>query len=253
MHVPLRQLRQQEVARHHDRLAGRGNALQPHPGRDRALVHHAVLEQVGVLTVLRHRDPERARILERTPHDLGGDDRVPIIADRHGAGVHHLTELRELLALLPQRGGPDGVDAGRAGVRPLLHDEPDGRLVVGHRVGVGHRAHRCEATRRSRPGSRRHRLRILAPRLAQMDVDVHEAGRHDLALAVDDLRPVGRRELFLERLDLAVHYEEIRHGIVVLRGIHDPPALQEHRLHSSTSRPLPLAASASSGLPPASR
>jgi hypothetical protein len=69
----------------------------------------------------------------------------------------------------------------------LAHDEPHRRLVVGHRVRVGHGAHGREPARRRRPGAGGDRLHVLATGLSEVTVHVDEAGRDDEVGAVDHL------------------------------------------------------------------
>ena len=101
-------------------------------------------------------------------------------------GPDQLAELGELLPLLAQRDRADGIDPRLAGPLRLAHDEADRRLVVGHRIGVGHGADRGEAA-----GRRGHRaggdgLEVLLARLAQVHVQVDQPGRDHLAGGVED-------------------------------------------------------------------
>ena len=66
------------------------------------------------------------------------------------------------------------------------HDEVGHRAAVVGRIGVGHAADGGEAARRRRPRARGDVLFVLVPGLAQVHVQVDEAGRDHLAAAVDD-------------------------------------------------------------------
>ena len=104
------------------------------------------------------------------------DHRLAVVAHRHRARADQLAELGELLALLPERDRADRVDPRLPRPLRLAHDEADGRLVVGDRIGVGHGADRGESAGRRRhrapvatvstsswPGSRRCTCRSMSP------------------------------------------------------------------------------------------
>ena len=65
--------------------------------------------------------------------------------------------------------------------------------AVGDRVGVGHREHRRVATQSRCGRAGFDVLGVLAARLAQVGVQVDEAGQQDLAGGVDDVGVVGDR------------------------------------------------------------
>ena len=105
--MPAGELREQDVAGHHD-LFGRGrDALEAEAGGDQSLVHRAARRERRVLAVVGHRDAEGPGILQRGAHQVTGDDRLAVVAHRHRAGTHQLSELGELLSLLPQRDRAD--------------------------------------------------------------------------------------------------------------------------------------------------
>ena len=85
----------------------------------------------------------------------------------------------------PDRDGAHRLDvavARGAAEPPDLLDHP-GR--VGHRVGVGHRVHRGVAAEGRRRGPCLHRFRVFAAGLAQVRVQVDEAGQGDQAAGVE--------------------------------------------------------------------
>ena len=203
-----------------------------------------------------HRNAKGARIFEGGAHQLGAGDRLAVVTDRYRACPDHLTEFGEHFSLLPHRDSPDRVDA--RGLRPLClaDDEPNRCLIVGHGIGVGHRADCGETACCGRPGTGRNRLDVLATRLAQMTVHVDEPWRNDEAIAIDDLGAIGRVDAATAVRDHAICDQQVADDIQSLRRIDQCPTAQNERLHSRSSRPRllpPLAASASSGLPPASR
>jgi hypothetical protein len=125
-----------------------------------------------------------ARVLERVAEELRVVDRRSVVGERDGAGRRELDEIRELLALPPARDRRDREHARglrRRAARDELGDEArrvDGRLGVRHRADRGEPAGQC----RARTGG--DRLRFLEARLAQMCVQVDEAGCRDEAASL---------------------------------------------------------------------
>jgi hypothetical protein len=117
---------------------------------------------------------------------VAGDNRLAVITDRHRAGAHQLAELGQLLPFLTQRDGANRVDPCLARTLRLAHDESDGCLVVGNRVGVRHGTDRGEASGRGGHGAGGNGLDILLARLPQMDVEIDEAGRHNFVSGGDN-------------------------------------------------------------------
>ena len=209
-----------------------------------------------LLAVVGDRDAEVAGVLERRAHQMRADHGLAVVAHGDGARAHHLAELGERSPRLADRDRADRVDAGRVGALRLTDDESDRRLVVGHRIGVRHRADRGEPAGRRGAGAGGDRLDVLAPRLAQVAVHVDEPGRHHQPGAVDRPRrsrrprPAGGRSRRSARRGSATSADLVE----PLRRIDDPPAAQQDEAaHRAAPAPLLLAASASSGRPPESR
>ena len=179
--VPARQLRQQHVARDHDLFRGGRNALQAQPSGDEALVHDAARRKCRILAVVGDGDVERARVLEGGAHEMTRHDRFAIIGDGDGAGSNHFAELGEPLPSLADGNGADRMHARQAGAPRLTDDESDGRLVVGHGIGIRHRADGSEPTRGGRPSAARHRLLVFIARFAQMYMEIDQTGRDHFA------------------------------------------------------------------------
>ena len=104
-----------------------------------------------------------------------------------GGRVGHRAELGELL---PRQADGHRADRGDVAVAGLAAEPPD--LLdhaggVGDRVGVGHRVHGGEPAERRGPGAGHDRLGVLASGLAQVGVQVDEAGKRDEPGGVDDL------------------------------------------------------------------
>ena len=197
------------------------------------------------------RDVEGAGVLERGAHQMAGGDRPAVVGDRHSARAHHPPHLGKFLASLSHRHRADGIHAGEPGPHRLAHDEPHGRLIVGDGIGVRHRADGREPAARRGACAGRDRLLVLVPRLAQVHVHVHEPGRDDPARDVAHLHPIRRAKAGPHGGDLAVLDENVGGLVETAARVDHPAAAQQQRPHQSGAPRL--AASASSGFPPASR
>src|SRR5450759_327561 len=256
VNVPARQPCEEDVADDHDLLRFRLNPLEAELRADDPFVHRSARRERWLLAMVDHGNLEGARVLERRSHQLRARDRLAVIADRDRAGAHHLPEFGQRLPFLTDRDRADRIYARRLGSLRLADDEAHRRLVVGDRISVRHRANRGESSGRGGPRSGRDRLDIFAPRLPQMTVNIDEARRDDESGTVDYIgffRALYRASHASNR---TVNYENVTDLVETLRWIDKSSALEEDRLHSLSSRPRPLpplAASASSGFPPASR
>ena len=106
----------------------------------------------------------------------------------------------------------DGADRAHVAVAGLAAEPPD--LLddaggVGDRVGVGHRVHGGEAARAPRPGAGLDRLGVLAARLAQVRVQVDQAGQGDQPVGVDDLGAARRSAPVADLGDDAVPHQDV--------------------------------------------
>ena len=106
--------------------------------------------------------------------------------------------------MAPDRDRRRGQHLAQPGAGGLLADEVDHLHAVLRRVGVGHRHDRGEAAERGRPAAGLDRLGLLLAGLAQMGVQVDEAGADDAARGVDHLVAVLRREIGADLGDPAV-------------------------------------------------
>ena len=98
----------------------------------------------------------------------------------------------------------DGVHVDQAHLLTAVPHVVGDHRAVGDRIGVGHREH-CRVS----PESRCSRagidvLGVLAARLAQVGVQVDEAGQQDLAAGVDHLSAVRDGQIRADGFDLAV-------------------------------------------------
>src|SRR5213594_152683 len=124
--------------------------------------------------------------------------------------------------------------------------------VTGSVLGMAHTAVNPPATAAR---ARRDGLFVLVARLPQMHVDVHESRRDDRAAHVAH-RGSGRcAEARAHGGDAAVLDQHVRGLVQVAARVHHPAALEQQWCRHQSVPPAagPFAASASSGLPPASR
>ena len=198
--------------------------------------------------MIRHRDAERARILECGAHQVTRHHGVSVVAHRNGPCPDHFAEFRQLLALLAHGDAADRVHPRECRGLALRLDEPHRSLVVDHWVGVGHRTDPGETA-----GDRRHRsggdrLAILLPGLAQVNVHVDQPGCHDETLCLDDPGTIGSAKIFSRAGHLPILQENVGDLVQPLRWIDDTTAAQENRRGHASPPAL-----AQSGEPPASR
>ena len=195
-------------------------------------------------------------VLQRRSHQLRACDRLPVVADGDRSCTNHFSEFGQRLPLLADGDRTDRVDARRLGSLRLTNNESHGSLVVGHGVGVRHRAHRGESSGCRGPRSRRDRLDILTSGLAQMTVHIDETRRDYEPGAIDHVGFFGPFDRASHTDDFPVGDKNVADFVEILRRIDQRSSAKQDRLHSLSSRPRPLppfAASASSGFPPASR
>ena len=164
-----------------------GQPRRPRTPRQRALVHLRVLGEARLLRVLGDHAVERLHVLQGAPHHHRVVHALAVVGeDPHPrGGVGHGAELGELLPPEPDRDGADGLDVAVAGLAPEPPDLLDDAGGVGDGVGVGHRVDGGEAAERGRAGAGLDGLGVLAAGLAQVRVQVDEAGQRDQAVGVD--------------------------------------------------------------------
>jgi hypothetical protein len=122
-------------------------------------------------------------------------------------------------------------------------------LVVRDRVRVRHRADGGKASRCRSTGTRRNGLHVFAPGLTEVTVYVNEAGRNEKSGAVDLLGTFDPLQAVAGVLDPSVSNEQVARLIQTRARVNQSAAAKQNCSHAEPS----LAASASSGRPPASR
>ena len=107
----------------------------------------------------------------------------------------------------------------------------DGAVVV-DREGVGHAAHGGEPAGRGRARPAGNGLLVLVARLAQVGVDVDEAGADDLARRVDDGGPGVGIEGLADPRDPSLGDQQVLDRVHPRRGIEDA-AISDQEIHAA--------------------
>ena len=144
------------------------------------------------------------------------------VAEGDRARFSEQADFGDLLAGEPLGQCRGGVDANLGVVAGAAQDEVDHRGVVDRRVGVGAGDERGHAARGGGGAGAGDGLAMLGPRLADESAHVDEAGRNDVALAVDDPR-LGRQLVARDRRadagDDAVDHDKPAARLGLLNGI----------------------------------
>ena len=213
------------VALQHDGLGDLRHADQAEPRGELALVHHAFAGEVGILGVVDDQRVEVAGIDQRAAHHLGVGDAPHAVGEGDRAGGLEQADLGHLLALeaLGQRRHRMHMhDAGVAGA--ALDEVDDGRIVDGGR-GVGLADDGGDAAGGRGLARRGDALAVLGAGLADEGAHVDQAGRDDVAAAVDHLgafRHAGRADAALGFADHAVGDQQVAGKIEIARRIDRP-------------------------------
>ena len=173
-----------------DRLLGGGRpAGQAEPGRAVALVHLGAGGEPRLLGVLGDDAVEGLHVLQRPAHQRRVADAVPVVGEHPhaGGGVGHRAELGQPLALQADGHRPDRDDVDQPGLLAEPPDLLDDAGGVGDRVGVGHGVHGGEPAERRGAAAGLDGLGVLPARLAQVGVQVDQAGQRDQPGGVDHL------------------------------------------------------------------
>ena len=158
------------------------------PDTSPSCAHAVRVGQPRVLRVLGDDRVERLDVLERAAHQPGVVHAVAVVGEHPDRGAPSGPWCRSRRAVSPA--SPcDTAPTGRTSTSPASRAEPrhllDDLGGVGDRVGVGHRVHGGEAAERGGRRAGRDGLGVLAARLAQVGVQVDEAGQQHQPVAVD--------------------------------------------------------------------
>ena len=174
-----------DVAGNHD-VFGRGrHSGQAQLHRLEPLVHHAADGQLGHLAVLHDHAVKHLRVFERPPHQRGRGHRRAVVGESDRAARDKLAKLGEFFPLASLAHRADGIHMGLPRPLSLKHDELGGALRVDRGDGVGHAGDRGHAARERGLRSGGDRLVLLVAGLAEVDVEIDQAGADDQAVGVD--------------------------------------------------------------------
>jgi len=148
-------------------------------------VHHGTLGERSHFAVLSEHDAQRLRVLQRSTHQLRVLYAVAVVGEQVHAGRRQLAVGGELLA-----GTADGDAARRQhlaqpGLAALGANEVDHGHAVLCGVGVGHRDDGGEPSEGRCSASGLDGLRLFLARLAEVHVQVDEAGGDDALRGIE--------------------------------------------------------------------
>ena len=143
-----------------------------------------------------------------------------VVGERHGTTGHKLAKTRQFLALAALAHRAHGIDIGLASALALEHDKLGRGLAVDGGNRVGHAGHRGHSARQGGRGTRGDGFILLVAGLAQVDVNVDQAGADDQSAGVDD--NLGLFVACTGRQDVAPADPEIAELVAFLAGVDDP-------------------------------
>ena len=233
-----------DIARDERLLGAGGAASQAEPGGDPALVHLPLVNERRVFAVLRDRQPEGARVLEGVAHQPRVGDGVAVVGERDDAGLRQLAGGREFLAGAVARDAAERQHAHGCVLLGLAQHGLDGGAAVQRRVRVGHRTDRGEAAARGGGRAAGDRLLVLEAGLAQVDVQIHEAGRHHQPRRVDAVRLDHRVALVRpDAGDSPVDDHDVGDAVAPEGGVDHAAVVDGERAHRVASPALAAAVS----------
>ena len=226
---------QDDIARHHDVLGARRDASKAQAHALDPLVDVPSGTQVEILAVIDHRHAERCGVFHGPPHQAGIHHRQAVVADRDGALAAHGSNIGQPLALAALRDRPDRMHVDCRGAASALHDEAGHLRGIVHGLCVGHAAHGGESARRRGAGAALDGFGVFNARLAQMHVDVDEAGCDDQSGGIVD-SCAGALDGGLDRGDPLVIEQHVALGVETAGRVHDAAVLQQQA--HAFSRPI---------------
>ncbi len=210
-------------------------ARHPHEAETRgefALVHHAFADQIGVFGMVHDERVEIARIGEGAAHHLGVGHAPGAVREGDGAGGLEQADLGHFLAFEPLGEGCHRLHMHDRGVACAAQDEVDDRRIVDGGGGVGLAHDGGDAAGRGGLARRRNGLAVFGAGFADEGPHVDQAGRHQAALAVDDLgafRHAGRADAALGLADHAIGDQQVAVDLEIARRVEDVGIGQQDR------------------------
>src|SRR5579863_4458467 len=144
--------------------------------------------------MLNHTEAHAGRSGERLAHHAVFEDGMAIVGDCDGASGFQRGEVIEGLPFGTACGGGDGIDAHVRAAVWGKHPAGDFGCVI-HRRGIGHRGDGCESAGGSSGGTRGDGLLVALSGLAQVHMNVDQAGGNGETGRIENLGSVDGLEL----------------------------------------------------------
>ena len=179
-------LGEHDVSSHDGFFADRRDSAQAQHDRPRPLMHRPAVAQRCVLAVFDDRQSDLPRIAHRPPQQPSVLHGIPIIRERHRPRGRQRGNRCQLLAQASLGDGRDWQDAAGAGAGSAPLDIFHNGRMVDRRDRVGHAGHGGEPALHGGHGPRRDILLMRLTRIAEVHVHVHQAGRHEKVVRIND-------------------------------------------------------------------
>ena len=176
VNVMVAQFRQEDVTHDDGFLACARPAGQAEERAPVTFVNHTRSDEIVVLAVVENREAHHARVLDGTAHQFVILDASPIIGDRDDTGLPQRTDRRQFFAHQAFRDRARGQHVDARDFSRAILDPGDRAGTVRDRRRIRHADDGGESTRRRRPRAGLDRLFPAESRLAEMDVEVDQAG-----------------------------------------------------------------------------
>ena len=147
MHMPARDARECDIARHHDGFRRRGDAGQAKPGRQFAFSGGAAGSQARFFRVLHNEGAKGPRVRQRKSHGACRGNGAHPIRKGNGAGGTEQAEFGQFLAGTARCRGAIGQQRNRPRGLTLPRDEGNQRGIIKGGVGIRQHANGGDAAR----------------------------------------------------------------------------------------------------------
>ena len=209
-------LRERDVAVDDGGFGSRRHGAQAETKAGGASVHRAVFGQARVFRVLHDGKIQLRTETQSHAHDVIVEDGLAVVGDGDGSGALKCREVGERATFAAAGGGGDGKDIDHGSALGIPQPSDPFRRVD-HRRGVGHGADGGETSGGGGGGAGGDGFFVALSGLAQVDVQIDEAGSDDQAAGIEFL--VGAAADFVGQSDLgdaAIAQKDV-HGRVDLR------------------------------------
>lgn len=219
------------VALDDDFFAERGPAGQAERGAHVAFVHDAFADEVDVLAMVHDGEVEHFGVFQGAPHEFVVLDATAVVGEGDDARFGHRADGGEFFAREAFGDGPGWEDVDASFGAGFVQYPPDHAGAVDGGGGIGHandagEAARCRCFRAAADG-----FLCGLPRLAEVDMDVDQAGRDDEPGAVDFLDGIAKGNSGVIG-DAAVDDQEVGDFVTVIGRV-DNAAIAEEGGHRS--------------------